>query len=341
MSNDPEKNDEGPITNEGLPPEGATVLKQTTMIDSTGNEYDSNTLNEPYSNLGAKVQNNNGYDILKFSLAPGASIVTNQDTLAYMDGGLRTLASARGGILTSIARSITGESVLQNIVANPTQNTLKIVLSPLLQGSIVVILIKPGESWRFSNKSFVACTPNVSVGGNINVFQNFKASIIGGSSTYTTLSIKKDDTIGYGWICGYGAIEKHVINMGDDGSTVPLYVNVGSFLGMLDSYQYDNGNTINYWDTYVKVGLPGSFFDSLFTSIGFIMKIQDTVPSKMKTSCVVITQSLNIHNFEKYVTALVSTTTNEQKRGFLNRFFKGGNTRKARSRVNISRRKNK
>jgi hypothetical protein len=86
------------------------------------------------------------------------------------------------------------------------------------------------------------------------------------------------------------------------GNSMPFYINNGCFLGMLDS-----SNGINYYKDYVRVGMPSSFFQSVFTQLGFVMKIQDTVPPKRAGSvqCVVLTQSLNPHNLEKFIAKIV------------------------------------
>jgi len=262
--------------------------------------------NGPFSNLNAKIENRSGFDMLKFHLAPGASVITNQDTLSYMDGGLSTDASTgSGGFFSAILRGFTGSSMLQNVVVNSTQNKLQMVLSPLTQGSIIQVEIKAGETWRFSDKSFIACTPNLNVSGNMNIFSNFTVGFITGKSTYTTVSSQAE--AGIVWISGYGAVEIHDVKMGT-GSSVPLFINNGCFLGMIDR---DSGH--NYWEEYVKVDTPTSLLNAMFTQIGLVMKIQDTVPSRGEATCRVLTQSLNPHNFEKYVSKIAHSAVESSR----------------------------
>jgi uncharacterized protein (AIM24 family) len=257
--------------------------------------------------LGANIENHGGFDILKFNISPGASVITNQETLSYMDGGLSTTATmGSGGIFDAIFRGITGASTLQNAVVNPTQNILKMVLSPLIQGSVVQVDIKPGETWRFADKSFIACTPNMNVGGNINIFSNFRMMFVGENLTYTTVSANQG-TAGSVWISAYGAVEKHEINMGT-GSTVPLFINNGCFLGMIESDQ-----SRNFWHDYVSVGTASGLFNAMFTQLGWIMKIQESIPSRGPAKCVVLTQSLNPHNFEKYIASIAQKVVEQNK----------------------------
>ena len=261
-----------------------------------------------YANLGAHVENVNGYDVLKFAIQPNGSVITNQETMSYMDGGLSTSATlGSSGFFGALLRGITGASVLQNAVVNPTQNVLKMTLSPLMQGSILQIDIKPGETWRFSDKSFMACTPNLNVSGNINIFNNFRLMFVGENLTYTTISAS--DSPGTVWITSYGAIEKHELQMGT-GSTVPLFINNGCFLGMLD-----NNGAINFWNDYVTVGTANGMFSAMFTQLGWIMKIQDTSPPRRPgpVICTVYTQSLNPHNFEKYIAHIAQNVVDKSR----------------------------
>uniref|UniRef100_A0A6C0L006 Altered inheritance of mitochondria protein 24, mitochondrial n=1 Tax=viral metagenome TaxID=1070528 RepID=A0A6C0L006_9ZZZZ len=273
----------------------------------------------PYANLGAHVENVNGYDVLKFAIQPNGSVITNQETMSYMDGGLSTSATlGSSGFFGALLRGVTGSSVLQNAVVNPTQNVLKMVLSPLMQGSILQIDVKPGETWRFSDKSFMACTPNLNVSGNINIFSNFRLMFVGENLTYTTISAS--DSPGTVWISSFGAIEKHELQMGT-GSTVPLFINNGCFLGMLD-----NNGAINFWNDYVTVGTANGLFSAMFTQLGWIMKIQDTSPPRRPgpVVCTVYTQSLNPHNFEKYIAHIAQQVVDRSRTGSSSSYLTSG-----------------
>ena len=298
----------------GKPQANTTELKTNVAVSSTGEKTAG--VAGMFSNLGAKVENINGYDILKFTMSPNASVITNQETMSYMDGGLSTNATmGSSGFFGAILRGIAGASVLQNSVTNPTQNTLKMVLSPLLQGSILQIDIKPGETWRFADKSFLACTPNLNVSGNVNIFSNFRMMFVGENLTYTTVS--SQGSAGTVWISSFGAIEKHDIAMGT-GSNVPLFINNGCFLGMLD-----NNGSINFWNDYVSVGTANGLFSAMFTQLGWVMKIQDTLPPKRPgpITCTVFTQSLNPHNFEKYIANIAQKVVEKNRTSGDNRAF--------------------
>lgn len=283
----------------GQPPVAGTQVATNSSISSTG-AVKTGGVTGTFTNLGAEVVNLGGFDTLQFKMAPASSVVTNQETLAYMDGGLTTGATlGSDGIFGAFFRGITGASVLQNAVSNPTSNTLKMVLSPLLQGSIIQVDIKPGETWRFADKSFMACTPNLAVSGNVNIFSNFRMMFIGENLTYTTVSANQG-TAGSVWVTAHGGIEKHELTMGT-GSTVPLFINNGCFLGMMD-----NNGSVNFWNDYVSVGSANGLLSAMFTQLGWVMKIQDTTPPVRPgpIKCVVLTQSLNPQNLEKYIASI-------------------------------------
>lgn len=290
----------------GAPANTAVKVEANSAISSSGVAA-AGISTGPFVNLGAVIENHGGFDILKFNMAPGASVITNQETLSYMDGGLSTNATlGSSGVFGAMFRGVTGASVLQNAVVNPTQNTLKMVLSPLTQGSVVQIDIKPGETWRLADKCFIACTPNMNVSGNINIFSNFRMMFVGENLTYTTVSADQG-TAGSVWISCYGAVEKHEINMGS-GSSVPLFINNGCFLGMID---HDAAH--NYWETYVSVGTANGLFSAMFTQLGWVMKIQDSTPSRGAAKCLVLTQSLNPHNLEKYIANVAQKVVEQNK----------------------------
>ena len=279
----------------GAPSASVAPLPDNVALSSSGTGA-VGTASSPFANLGAAITNKGGYDILKFSLKPGANLITNQETMAYMDGGLTTNAQlGSGGFWGAFARSFSGSSALQNAIANPTKNELDIYLSPFLQGSIIQIDVKAGETWRFADKAFMACTSNLTVSGDVNVFNNFRLLFAGQNAAYTTVAASAED--GIVWVSAYGGVDVHQIPMGT-GSTVPLFINNGCFLGMLTKT-----GAVDFWQDYVRVGTAGGFFNAIFTNIGFVMKIQDKNPPIRPgpLTCLVLTQSLNRHHLDDYI----------------------------------------
>jgi uncharacterized protein (AIM24 family) len=281
-------------------------------------------MSTPYSNIGAKIVNRNGYDTLECKLEPGASIITNQDTLCYMEGGIVPSATTgSSGISGMFRRAVTGSSFFQNAVINSAQEVRKIVFSPLLQGSIVEIVIQPGETYRFADKTFLACSPNLQVSGNLNIFRNFRMSFVNGSLTYVTVTAT--ETVGVIWVSGYGGVERHELVLGVNSK--PLFINNGCFLGIL-SIKGD----IDYWKDYTTLSTPGGVFNSFMTNIGFMMQIGDKnpkTPIRSSGKIIVYTQTLNPRNLEEYVDRIAKKEINNRKdssaaNGFLGSLFSGG-----------------
>jgi len=283
-----------------------TGIKDRMAISSSGTSQSGFQTKE----VTAKIQNLNGFDLLKIELQPGASIITNQETMSYMDGGLSTMATTGStGFFGALMRGVTGSSILQNQVQNTLQKPQTMVLSPLLQGSIVQVNMEAGETWRFADRSFLACTPNLGVSGNLNIFSNFRLSFVTGDVTYVTVTANSGP--GTVWISAHGACESHSLVMGMP-DTTPFFINNGCFLGMLDS-----ANGINYWKDYVFVGMTSSIFQAVFTQLGLVMKIQDSVPPKRPgpIRMTVLTQSLNPQNLEKFIAHIAERKVRESRSG--------------------------
>jgi len=262
--------------------------------------------------LGPVIVNKGGYDILKFTLQPGAKMFTNQETMSYMDGGL-TLKPTLGnsGIFSAFARTVTGSSFLQNALQNPTSKPLDIVLTPFLQGAVVQIELNHGDMWRFADKSFMACTSNLKVSGNVNIFSNFRSWLGGQGLTYVTVSA--DSGPGTVWVSAYGGYETHEIDV----SSRAFYINHGSFLGMLS-----RTSTVNYWSDYVTVGTTNGIVNAIFSGVGLVMKVQDRTPSiRGPATCKVLTQSLDRGHLESYIKGIANTVVNRSGNSTASSFF--------------------
>ena len=151
----------------------------------------------------------------------------------------------------------------------------------------------------------MACTSNLTVSGDVNIFNNFRLLFAGQNASYTTVAAAAED--GIVWVCAYGGVDVHQIPMGT-GSTVPLFINNGCFLGMLTKT-----GGVDFWQDYVRVGTAGGFFNAIFTNIGFVMKIQDKSPPIRPgpLTCIVLTQSLNRHHLDEYIRKIAISVAQE------------------------------
>jgi uncharacterized protein (AIM24 family) len=257
--------------------------------------------------LNDEIEIINGYNRLNFNLESNTSIIIEPTALNCMDGKLilePTLFS-NSNFFSSIKRSIAGQSFISSQITNKTNDKLKISLSPVLLGTINKIEILPNQIWRFSPSSFIACTNNILVSGNLNIFSNFKAVISGQNILYIEIS-SVDGKPGIVWISSHGAIQKHEVKMGQNSEK--LLINDGVFVGMLSE---DKNKNINYWDNYVNIGSANGFFKGLLTNTALLMSIYDKKQViKDDITCIVYTQSLNIRNLNNYIHSIAVNTVN-------------------------------
>ena len=260
------------------------------------------------------IETKNGTEVVTFQLSPQSSIIIDPGVMIYMDGKLiiePTFTSKNKSTLarfgSSIKKAFTGASFIDNQVSNKTDKNLEIALSPKIMGGITKLQILPGQIWKFNPVSFLACTSNIAIIGNINIFSNFKAALGGQNILYIELSTI-DETPGYIWVSSYGSIKKHevVINKDDINK---LYINDGNFLGILSE---DTKLKINYWNDCVNVGSANGFFKGLLTQSALLLKIQYNKKSKHTEDlkCIVYTQSLNIRNMDAYIANISLTAIN-------------------------------
>ena len=260
------------------------------------------------SGLNDEVETINGYNRLNFNLEKDASIILEPSTLIHMDGNLTLEPTmfSQGGIFSAFKRSLTGQSFIDSQITNKTDKKLKLSLCPTLLGTINKIEIQPNQIWRFTPSSFIACTSNILVSGNLNIFSNFKAAISGQNILYIEIS-STNEKPGIVWISSHGAIQKHEIKMGKDSEK--LLINDGVFVGMLSE---DKDKKINYWENYVNVGSANGFFKGLLTNTALLMNIYDTKQiATDNVKCIVYTQSLNMRNLNNYIHSIVVNTVNQ------------------------------
>jgi len=267
-----------------------------------------------YSGLNDEIKTINGNNILNFNLETNKSIIIEPSTLIHMDGKLilEPTAFSKGGIFSGLKRGLSGQSIISSQITNKTSNKLNISLCPRLLGSINKIEIQPNQVWKFTPSSFIACTDNILVSGNIDIFSNFKSALGGQNIIYTEISTH-DGKPGIVWISSYGALEKHEIQMGKNSEK--LVINDGVFLGMLSE---DKDKKMKYWDRFVNIGSANGFFKGLLTQTALLMNIEDQKHNAPdNTTCIVYTQSLNIRNLQNYIVSLSQPQLNNNNNNSL------------------------
>lgn len=248
--------------------------------------------------------------VLRITMPPGSTIVTDQNTMSHMTGNLVTNAKMGGGddrgqqgsgLFNAIKRAVSGESLFVNHVTNPTSEMAEITLAPTIPSAIAEITINPGDEWKLYPGALIAATNNVKVSGSINIFDNFSSSLVTGSPIYTSVSVDAGSSeSGRVWISGFGGIEKRDIKA----STTPFVINNGVFLAV----------PAKYWNTYIKVGTAGGILNSFMTSIGFVMKIQADTDANTNPTIPLYMQTINIHNFKEMIRTIAVRASDSASR---------------------------
>lgn len=239
----------------------------------------------------ATIEDQASTQVIKFTIPPSLSLITDQNTMSYMDASLSTDSTAGStGLFGMLKRGLAGESVLSNIVTNKGTRPAELVLAPPMVGAIVELKINPGEKWKLYPGSFMAATPNIKVSGSINILKNLSSMFVSGSASYTTVEVNEGTAPGRVWIYGYGGISKKTV------TTDPLIINNGVFLAIPSKLA--DGTAI--WDKHVKVEPYGGLVTSFLTNIGFVMKIQPAPSHEIP----VYMQTVNIENLKGIISTI-------------------------------------
>ena len=277
------------------------------------------------SNLEDHIESINGFNVLTIIVPPNNSVIIEPSNMIHMNGKLvvepivqskhDTYLSKLG---TGLKRAITGNSFFDNQISNHTNENLEISIGSLFVGGILKIEVKEDEVWRFTPSSFLACSNNLVVSGNVNILKNFKGALGGQSLLYTEVSLKNGNS-GTVWISSYGGIQKHELKMGENSEK--LYINDGNFLGMLSLK-----DKINYWDKFVNVGSANGFLKGLLTKTALLLKIEDKKLSNENNDkkCIIYTQSLNIRNLNNHISGIAIAAAASSGSG-IQIGFSGGN----------------
>lgn len=157
-----------------------------------------------------------------------ASVLADNASLLYMKGGIKsgTLSLGKGNQITSFfGRVFSGETAfLQTYSGNGI-----VALGSSLPGDIIMLRLEPGHEYFLSSGSYVACTENVRISGAFNALGLISWGQEEGPALPHVSVV--DDSIGYVWIGGYGAFERHDIPENET-----MLVNNGLFLASTKKY---------------------------------------------------------------------------------------------------------
>lgn len=200
----------------------------------------------------AKIQGVQGSQFLSVTFKNADDkILTSPGSLIYMKGdvekgevtfgggairkGQRKAKNAMhgGGLMSKVGRIFAGESLFLTsyMGSNRTLNTGEIGLSLDTPGDVLEIKLRPGEQYRISGNSFLACTTNVELETSFNA-----RGLLGvGQEEGAVLPVLqcKGPGPGRAWISTFGAFEKHVLEEGES-----MLIDNGVFLMAPKSLDY-------------------------------------------------------------------------------------------------------
>jgi uncharacterized protein (TIGR00266 family) len=191
-----------------------------------------------------EIRNRPSFANMLVRLARGDRIVAESNAMASMSSSIRLRTRWSGGFFVAILRRLFGgESLFINEFSTETQGDL--VLTQPMPGDIECIALK-GQSLYLQTGAFLACDPDVQL----------SVSYAGLRSLVAREGLLRLRVSGQGrvWFGAYGGIvEKNL-----DGE-----------------YVVDSGHLVAYEPSVqLRLGMASSFFSSLFSGEGFILRLR-------------------------------------------------------------------
>ncbi len=164
------------------------------------------------------------FSVLEVKLEPGEEIVVEPGAYMMHFGEVEVKTSARGGMLSSLARRIAGgESVFMNTIRGGKSGA-RVWIAPSVPGDITHIRIRPGEAYYVQDSSFLACHGEVKL---TVAWRGLKGLLAEGELVWLKL-----EGMGDAWVNSYGCLEKLSLKPGekaviDNGHLVAMSGNIG------------------------------------------------------------------------------------------------------------------
>ncbi len=191
-----------------------------------------------------EIRNRPSFANVLVRLAQGDRIVAESDAMASMSSSIRVRTRWNGGFFAAIMRRIFGgESLFINEFSTATHGDL--VLTQPMPGDIECLELK-GQSLYLQAGAFVACDPDV----QLSLSYAGLRSMIGREGLFR-LRVSGQGRV---WFGAYGGIiAKHVEG----------------------EYIVDSGHLVAYEPSVqLRLGMAGSFFSSLFSGEGIVMRMR-------------------------------------------------------------------
>ena len=232
------------------------------------------------------IHPNQSFATLEFDLDPYQSVISNAGAMNFMREGVdrgELSNSGDGGFWSGIGRMFSGQSAFLVKYTGLDRPNRRIAFSAAIPGSILYVVIQPGEELLINRGSFIAGSPNVDISGKLN-WRGFFG--FGQEEGFVLPKIRcRDKHPGHVWLGSFGQYQRHDIKKNQS-----ILVDNGLFLGSIAKKNKDD-------PIYTLVTLGKSVFSSSFGGEGFGMEFIGPR--------IVYTQSHHFGNFVSEVAQLV------------------------------------
>jgi uncharacterized protein (TIGR00266 family) len=211
------------------------------------------------------------YSLLSVDLAAGESIGAEAGAMVSMTSGITLQTSAKGGIFSSLKRSVLGgESFFQNTFTGPGT----VMFSPSYMGDVEHIAMS-GE-WFLRSGAYLASTPGLTIDTS---FQGLKGAVSGEGNFFLRIAGTGDL-----FISSFGAIHEISLKDGEE-----IRVDTGNLVALQEGVTY----------TVEKVG---DLKSTMLSGEGLVLRLKG--PGR------IFIQSRNVQTFIGWLTPMIPRTSN-------------------------------
>ncbi len=169
-------------------------------------------LDKEKSFLKYEIKGNPAFAVVRIFLdRPGQQVRAEGGRMIYMQGHINMETKSAGGIMQGVKRKFSGESMFQNFFSIPDGAPSGMVaFAHGAPGDIVHLHLNQGEEWTLSRDAYICGTPSIAVTSKVGGFK----SLLGGEGLFLTKIMAEAE--GDVWIGGYGFVERHELNEGEE-----------------------------------------------------------------------------------------------------------------------------
>jgi uncharacterized protein (TIGR00266 family) len=152
------------------------------------------------------------FSVVKIFLdQPGQQVRAEGGAMVYMDGHINMETKSAGGIMRGLKRKFSGESMFQNFFSLPDGAPEgMIAFAHGAPGDIVHMHLEKEEEWVLSRDAYICGTTSIAVTSK---FGGFKSMLGGEGLILTKIMAEAEGDV---WIGGYGFVERHVLEPGQE-----------------------------------------------------------------------------------------------------------------------------